>query len=260
MAKISSTLELIDRSTAAIEKNINNINKLTNAMKNANNAADVDIAAPIQAAGRAAEKSEDSVNKFGRGLEGLDTNVPQRLTSGFGGLSKAIIVANQGIQLLQQGYQELGNVMTKVDDRISADARLSLIKDELHTQEQLENQIMAVANASGAYYETTAALVASIGRQDYFKGQNDKATRFADIINKGFVVSGASTEETNGAIRQLNQAMASGDFRGDEFNSVMEGAPILMEMMSNQLGITKGKMREIAADGKLTADVVGNSI
>ncbi|WP_283606488.1 tape measure protein [Faecalispora anaeroviscerum] len=182
------------------------------------------------------------------------------VTSSFGGLSRAILVANNGIQLMQTALQSVGQLGSQADQRIGVDARLSLINDGLQTQAGLEAKVMAASNATRTSYAATAALVAQMGRQDYFKNNNEKAIQFASTINKGLVVSGAGASEAAGAITQLNQGLASGVLRGDEFNSIMENAPILAEMMTKSMGITKGKLREMAEDGKLTTDVVVSSI
>lgn len=262
MSKISSTLEMIDKSISVINRNIHAVDDMINTMHKANGVADnVDIASPIAEAAKEAQRCQDYVSRLGDEIDDLGTSTtPSKLATGFGGLSKAIVIANQGLQLLQQGYQSLNNVMTKVDDRTSTDARLSLMRDELNTQDQLEAKIMAVSNASRSHYDTTADLVSKVGRQDYFKGNNDMAIRFADIINKGFVVSGASAEEMNSSIRQLTQGIASNTLRGEEFNSVMENAPLLAEMIAEQLDADKGKLREMAAEGQLSAEVVAGAI
>ncbi len=187
-------------------------------------------------------------------------SVTATASSGFGGLSKAILVANNGIQLMQIAMQGINQIGDKADQRIGVDARLGLINDGLQTQAQLEGKVMAAANATRTSYSATAALVASMGRQDYFKNNNAKAIQFASTVNKGLVVSGASAAEAAGAITQLTQGLASGVLRGDEFNSIMENAPILAEMMTKSMNVTKGKLREMAEDGALTTDVVVSSI
>lgn len=264
MATISSTLRLIDGYSTALQKSISGIDKLINSMDRMNNEAKSpaleqmfnDAKADIHTAGAALDEFHNKLSAS----ESAATSATPKMASGFNAVSKAIIVVNQGVQLLQQGYYALSGVMDKADNRTGVDARLGLINDGLRTQAQLEAQVLQVANDTRSSYESTGALIASLGRQDYFKGANDAALAFAETINKGFVVSGASAAESQNAITQLTQAIASGVLRGDEFNSMMENAPILAESMATSLGITKGKLREMAEEGELTADVVVNSI
>lgn len=207
-------------------------------------------------------RTNEQLDKLNNNLQetGNHRQSVSSVTSGFGGLSRAILVANNGLQLMQTTLQSVSQLGGQADQRIGVDARLGLINDGLQTQAQLEAKVMAAANATRSAYSSTAALVASMGRQDYFQGQNEKAIRFASTLNKGFVVSGASAAETAGAITQLTQGLASGVLRGDEFNSIMENAPVIAEMMAQSMDITKGKLREMAEEGALTTDVVVSSI
>nr|WP_319487238.1 tape measure protein [uncultured Caproiciproducens sp.] len=263
MATISSMLKIQDAFSRPIDKSISAMNKMVDAMENMNRSTKMpnadktfgEIRTEINLATHALDQFNNEL-----GETGSRTNTVSGVSSGFGGLSKAIIVANQGLQLMQAAWQGVEKVGASADQRIGVDARLSLINDGLQTQAQLESKVMAAANATRSEYTATAALVASMGRQDYFKGSNDKAIQFASTVNKGMVVSGASATEAAGAIIQLTQGLASGVLRGDEFNSIMENAPILAEMMTKSMNVTKGKLRAMAEDGKLTTDVVVSSI
>lgn len=263
MATISSMLKLQDAFSRPIDKSISAMNKMVDAMETLNRTAQVpnaektfaEIRTEINLASHAVDELNADLNETGNASRSVS-----RLSTNFGALSRAIIVVNQGLQLTRSLYQGVTQIGDRADERISVDARLGLINDGLQTQAQLEAKVLAVANSTRSQYETTADLVAQMGRQDYFKGNNDKAIQFAATLNKGLVVSGASATEAAGAITQLSQGLASGVLRGDEFNSIMENAPILAEMMTKSMGITKGQLRSMAENGKLTTDVVVSGI
>ena len=84
--------------------------------------------------------------------------------------------------------------------------------------------------------------------------------RLTETISKSFAVSGKSAAESAGAIRQLGQAFASGALRGDEFNSIAEGAPEIMRALQRSLSMTQGELREFAATGGITAEVLVNAL
>lgn len=261
MATISSTLKLVDRFTSPIQKSIDAIDKMLDAMETANSEAmTMDLSRAFHEARSSINTANRSLEEFNRDLDRMDDETPQNLTHGFGGLSKAIVVANQGLELLKKTWTGISDVMNKADERTSADSRLSLINDGLRTQEQLESQVLKVANDTRSSYASTADLVAQMGRQDFFKGKNDLALKFAETLNKGFVVSGASAAAAEGAITQLTQGIASGVLRGDEFNSVMEQAPVLAEMMAKEFGVTKGQLRSMAEEGMLSSEAVISAI
>ena len=69
-----------------------------------------------------------------------------------------------------------------------------------------------------------------------------------------FIISGASAIEAANASRQLAQGLASGTLRGDELNSVMEQNSALAELLAKGLGVSTGKLREMGAAGKITAE------
>ena len=263
MATITTAMKLQDRFTAIIENSIGVMGRMVDTMEEINRAeGNLDLSDEFAGMRKDISLAGHALDQFNQELEESSRHeqTVNRLSGGFGGLSKAIIVANQGLELSRKGLQALDGLGTASDARAGADARLGLINDGLRTQEQLEAQVMAVANQTRSEYESTAELVARMGRQDYFKGNNDMALAFAETLNKGLIVSGASAQEANSALIQLSQGIASGVLRGEEFNSIMENGSVLAEMMAESLGVNKGELRQMAQEGQLTADVVVSSI
>lgn len=165
-----------------------------------------------------------------------------------------------GMQIAQSVLGSLKQVTDIADEFTNANARLNLINDGLRTQAELQQQVLDVANNTRSSYTATASLVARMGRSGQFRGDNDGAIRFADIVNKSLTISGASTSEASSVIIQLSQAMSSGVLRGEEFNAVMENGSRLAEALSTELGVSVGGLRQMAMDGELTADVVADAI
>ena len=85
-------------------------------------------------------------------------------------------------------------------------------------------------------------------------------SRITETFAKTLAISGASAQGSAGAIRQFGQALASGAFRGDEFNSVVEAAPLILDILANETGKARGEIRALASQGKLTADVLINAL
>ncbi|MBH3004150.1 tape measure protein [Serratia nevei] len=103
----------------------------------------------------------------------------------------------------------------------------------------------------------TATLYARLERatRSYNTSADDLA-KLTTIINQGFVVSGATAQEAEGAIVQLSQGLASGVLRGQEYNSVAEQGSRLSIALADSLEVSIGQLRAMAAQGKLTTDVV----
>ena len=147
------------------------------------------------------------------------------------------------------------------DTLVNTSARLSIINDGLQTQEQLQEKIYAAATRSRGVYTTMADAVAKLGTNaaDAF-GSNDELIAFAELLQKGFKVGGATSEEQSSAMLQLTQAMGSGKLQGDEFRSIMESAPMIADAIAKYVGVGKGELKELASEGMITSDIIKNAI
>lgn len=146
------------------------------------------------------------------------------------------------------------------DTMTSNRARLELIVDDGGSVAELEQKIYASAQRARAGFTETMATVSKLGlvAGKAFRS-NDEIIAFQELVNKNFVVGGASATEQASAMYQLTQAMGSGRLQGDEYRSIIENAPLLAksieDYMHNVQGAT-GSMKEWAAEGLLTADVI----
>lgn len=139
-------------------------------------------------------------------------------------------------------------------------ARLGLIVDDGGSVAELENKIFASAMRARAALSDTVSTVSKLGllAGGAFTG-NDEMIAFAELMNKNFVIGGASQTEQASAMYQLTQAMASGRLQGDEYRSIIENAPLLANAIEDYMvkvqGAT-GSMKDWASEGLLTADVI----
>ena len=120
---------------------------------------------------------------------------------------------------------------------------------------------MASAQRSRTSYMDAASSIAKLGlnARDAF-GSMDEVIAFQELINKQFIIGGASVQGQQAAMIQLTQAMASGVLRGEELNSVFEQAPGITQSIADYLDVSIGEIRAMAAEGQLTADVVKNAM
>ena len=135
--------------------------------------------------------------------------------------------------------------------------RLRVVTGSTEELIAVQQQLLQVANDSRAEFETTVGLYSTLARSTEELGlSQDRLLRVTETINKAFAASGADALTAAGAIRQLGQGLASGALRGDEFNSVAEGAPEIMRAIAQQTGLTIGELREFAAQGKITSELL----
>lgn len=159
------------------------------------------------------------------------------------------------------GIQSIGKVLNLSDSLTQTVSRIDLMNDGLQTTEELSNMIYASAQNSRGEYAKTAAFVARLGNNagEAF-GSSAEVVSFANLVQKQMTIAGATTGEASAAMLQLSQALGSGVLRGDELNSIFENAPNLIRNIADYLDAPIGKIRDMAKEGELTADIVKNAI
>lgn len=157
---------------------------------------------------------------------------------------------------------ESGKAMIKTVDQLnSMTAKLNLINDGQMTTAQLNEKIFQTAQKCRAEYEDVGNMVAKLGllAGDAFSS-NQQMLDFAEQINKQLVVTGATGQQASAVMLQLTQALGSGRLQGDELRSIMENMPTIIQQIANELGVTKGQVKELASEGKITSDVLVNAV
>ncbi|HBH1603392.1 TPA: tape measure protein, partial [Clostridioides difficile] len=159
------------------------------------------------------------------------------------------------------GLRSVGGLINLSDQMTSTNARLAMINDGQQSDGGLNKMIFQSAERARASYLDTAKIVSRVGMN---AGKAFSSTKeivaFAEQLNKKFVIAGATTEETNSALLQLTQGLGSGVLRGEELNAVFESAPNIIQSIADYLDVDIGKIRGMASEGMLTADIVKNSL
>ena len=153
--------------------------------------------------------------------------------------------------------------MLNISDKLaSTKARLNLLVDDGGSVDVLEQKIMASAQRSRSVYFDTASAVAKLGLNagNAFNGDMNQVIAFMEQVNKQFVIGGATAQEQSNAMIQLTQAMAAGALRGEELNSILDGAPGIARAIEKYMGIAEGSIKTVAQEGKVTAEVVKNAM
>lgn len=186
------------------------------------------------------------------GFDAAD-DAAQSLSSSLGELSK-IAAAVMAILSVNQ-ISQYADAWTELNNKLA---------NALRPNEELVDvteRVFNITQQTRSSLEATASLYARLERatRQYGTSAQD-LVKLTTIINQGFVVSGATAEEAENAIIQLSQGLASGALRGEEFNSVNENGNRLIVALADSMGVTIGQMRQLAAEGKLTTDVVVNGL
>ena len=257
MATVSSSLALQDRFTATINKAIQSSNRLLKVMEQIDQKdLDVSLQQQFGTALQAEKANNAELEKMVKNLNNAG-NAADPLADAMYRVKGALLGA--GAVYSAQRVLQLADSMT------TTRARLDLVIEGMNeagtTADQLQQRIMQSANRSRASYLDTADAISKMGIMagDAF-GSTDELVQFTELINKQFTIAGASAEGQSAAMLQLTQAMSSGVLRGEELNSIFEQAPTIIQTIADYLDVPIGRIRDMAANGEITAEIVKNAM
>lgn len=194
----------------------------------------------------------DNTDEQGRFNRAIDEG-----TQGAGDLMNMI----KGAVAAYASVQTIGKVMDLSDQLTSTTARLNLMNDGLQTTQDLQNMIYLSAERSRGAYQATADAVSKLGLMagDAFSS-SEEIIAFTEQLNKQFTIAGTETAGIEAAMLQLTQAMGSGVLRGEEYNSILEQAPNIIQAIADYMEVPKGQLKDMAAEGQITAEIVKNAM
>ncbi|WIF73836.1 tape measure protein [Proteus vulgaris] len=186
-----------------------------------------------------------------------------RMDSSFNRTSQSVNNTERSMQSLSKvaaaltGYLSVSMVASYAEAWAVLNNKLSNSVRASESLIDVTQRVFDITQATRSSLDATATLYARLerGTREYNTSAADLA-KLTTIINQGFIVSGATATEAENAIIQLSQGIASGVLRGEEFNSVAEQGSRLMVALADSMGVGIGQLRKMAAEGKLTTDVV----
>lgn len=233
-----------NRSTSALEKSLDDLSSAAaDAARAANN-----LSTSEQQASKSAQQLAQQQTKAG--------NAASKSTSQFNGLATA--AKGLGAIFAAQQILEWGTAFVTVADNINLlQSRINLYTKSQQETNQVFGQLQAISNRAGVSLQETAQTFTQFAAAGKDMGvSNQQVLQLVQNLQTVARVSGASGEGASAAIYQLSQAFASGRLQGDEFRSVAEQMPVILDILSKKLGVTRGELRQMATDGKLNSDVL----
>lgn len=195
------------------------------------------IISPNQAA--AGERSVSrSLNRIERGAR----RVGRVLASAF---------AFAGISLGVGALIGLGDEFTNIQNRIR------VVTETEQELVQVTEELFEVAQRTRSAFSATTELYSrvSLAARDLGISQQ-QVLEFTESLNQAIIISGASAQEATNGLIQLSQGLASGALRGDELRSVLEQLPVVADVIAQELGVTRGELRELGSEGKINAEII----
>lgn len=241
----------LDKLAVTAKKTATATDKLTNSSKKGATATGKTTSA-TEAATRATAKNTRAANDNTRATDkGTKSKKASATAMRVAARAAVALTAALGIRAIVQysnSWVNVGNAIRQVTDGTK----------ELN---DVMGQVFDASKASYADLSSTASLYQKLALASGELGlSNKELIAITGTITKSFTLSGATAAESAGSIRQLGQALASGALRGDEFNSIAEQAPIIMRAIATETGLSIGALREFAATGGITAEIVVNAL
>ena len=201
-----------------------------------------DVKAGFEAVGnqaqQASEKVRAEVGKIGSGLSGLTGLLAGLATADF---AKSVLDTADAMQSINSQVRQVTSSETEYL--------------------AVQRQLLDVANNTRTSLESTGRLYVSTSRalKDYGYTQQE-ILKFTEATNNAMTIGGVGAQQRSAALLQLSQALSSGLLRGDEFNSIAEAAPILLDTIAEYMGKSRTEIKKLGSEGKLTADVIFKAI
>ncbi|MBO2926015.1 tape measure protein [Metapseudomonas otitidis] len=190
-----------------------------------------------------------------RGTGGASKGLPGLSRLPRAGLALGAVSAIAGVAVIAAEYAKALDPIKKMD------AQLRLATDSQEQFARAQRETFRLAQDNKAPLEDVVTLYARLAPalKEAGRGQGD-AVKIIDAVTKSLRISGASAEETASTIQQFSQALGSGVLRGEEFNTLAESSPRLLKALADGLNVNVGALRDMAAEGKLTATVIADSL
>lgn len=288
--KLAAELKLLaisQSSAASSAKQVDKAHREAAASTDALNRSSASTVSSTAATSVAATTAASAIDREGREARGSSadlnsyTGATEKATKSTDSLSGSARKASASVGQADRSFDSAGSSLARLAPLVAAvssglavqrviqyadawtNAQNSIrqVTDSQQQLAQVTDRLLAVANDSRTSFGATSELYGRLARSTQGLGvSQDRLIRLTETINKGFAASGATAQEAENAIVQLGQGLASGALRGEEFNSVAEQAPVILRAVAAQTGKTVGELRDFAAQGSITADLLIKSL
>jgi tape measure domain-containing protein len=173
----------------------------------------------------------------------------------------SLSVATRQLAGYMAGLVTIGAAVSKIDAYTNMSNRIKLVtKSQLELNQAMDDTFKIAQNTRSSWdaviqvYQRFSDNAKSLGID------MQKTAQLTETVSKAVAISGASTQAAEAALTQFGQALASGTLRGEELNSIMEQTPALAKAIAEGMGITIGQLRSVAAEGKITGNVIVDAL
>ena len=191
-------------------------------------------------------------DKSKQAFDKLQKNVNQSKTSLLNLKNVLLAVASsvviRQIFSLTNEYQNLQN-------------RLKLVTNSTFELNKVQEELFQISRRTRGGFSETVELYQKLALQSQNLGlKNTQLLQITENVNKVIGISGVNSIQASSGILQLSQAFASGRLQGDEFRSISENIPPLLDIFAKELGVTRGELKKLGSEGKITSDIIATAL
>ena len=252
--RLQAELVFIDKTTKPLQSIIGHLNATQRAFNGLKTGS---VFSDIESSGNGIANKLDQAKEATKGLN-AETS---KSVGFFRQIRYSLLNTYIMIQAFKSTVKVIQNATDAVDQFNRTTARLKMVDEAFNgaraNMNAFYDDLMSGASRSRVVYDDFAQQVSKLGLQagHAFSG-TDELMKFTELSMKSFKVAGTSPESQRAGMYQLTQALASNRLQGDEFRSIIENMPQLVQMMNKKLGVTHAELRKLASEGKLSATVI----
>lgn len=155
----------------------------------------------------------------------------------------------------------VGQVASLADEYTNLQNKLKVVTSSTEELASVSNKLFDISQRTRTELSATTTVYSRLALQAGDLGLTQgEMLKITERLNQAIIVGGSTATEASNAMIQLSQGLASGALRGDELRSVLEQLPVVAQLIAREMGVTVGELRELGAEGKISADIVAKAL
>lgn len=179
-------------------------------------------------------------------------------------INGSLIGSFDGLKVAITGYlsvQTANKIIGMADSMTILNNQIKLVTNSQQEAKEVQSELISISNSTFASLESTTKLYTRTARAMSAYGKTQKEILdFTESINNAMRIGGVNATEQASALLQLSQALGSGRLQGDEFRSISEAAPILLDYIADYMKVSRSELKKLGSEGKITGDIIFNAM
>ena len=202
----------------------------------------------IQITSGGADKANNDIKSVGNNAKYTEQAIQSFM--GTMGKLRALMAAGLGVQ----GFNQIVQMADKMN---TLNAQVKLVSKSTQEFTTAQRKLFEISqNTRGSLEATTTLYVRSSRALKDFGYSQQRVLNFTETLNKAMAVGGVGAQEQASALFQLSQALGSGRLQGDEFRTIAEAAPIILDTIAEYMGKSRAEIKALGSEGKITAEII----